>query len=79
MERDNILKLDLKGIKTPCFIVDTSLIERNAQVLKSVKDATGCKILLAQKGFAMFALYPILRRYLDGTCASSPHEARLGR
>lgn len=79
MERDNILKLDLNGIKTPSFIVDKGLLERNAKILKSVKDATGCKILLAQKGFAMFSLYPLLSRYLDGTCASSPHEARLGR
>jgi len=79
MERDNILKLNLQGIKTPCFIVDKGLIEKNARILKSVKDATGCRILLAQKGFAMFALYPLLRQYLDGTCASSPHEARLGR
>ena len=79
MERDNILKLDLGGVKPPAFIVDKGLLERNAKILKSVKDATGCKILLAQKGFAMFSLYPLLSRYLDGTCASSPHEARLGR
>ncbi|MGL4370717.1 MAG: carboxynorspermidine decarboxylase, partial [Spirochaetota bacterium] len=47
--------------------------------LKGVKDTTGCRILLAQKAFSMFSLYGQVSRYLDGTCASSPHEARLGR
>ena len=27
----------------------------------------------------MFSVFPLLRQTLDGVCASSPHEARLGR
>ena len=79
MERDNILKYDLSRVETPCFIVDTSLIERNLKVLASVKERTGCKVLLAQKAFSMWSLYPLIARYLDGSCASSPWEARLAR
>ena len=41
-------------------------------------DRTGCKILLAQKAFSMFAAYPIIREYLAGTTASGLFEARLG-
>jgi carboxynorspermidine decarboxylase len=79
MARDIILNLDLSRVETPCFIVDTSLIERNLRTLFSVKERTGCRILLAQKAFSMFALYPLIAQYLDGSCASSPYEARLAR
>lgn len=64
---------------TPAFIVDEDHIRRNCEVLASVKERTGCKILLALKGFAMWPLFPMISNYLDGTCASSPWEARLGR
>ncbi|MEE9369378.1 MAG: carboxynorspermidine decarboxylase [Pontiella sp.] len=67
------------NIKTPAFIVDESLIQKTCEILASVKDRTGCTILLALKGFAMWPLFPLIREYLDGTCASSPWEARLGR
>ncbi len=66
------------NIKTPCYIVDEGLLKKNLEILKHVKDKTGCKILLAQKGFSMYSLYPLIRRYLDGTTASSLNEARLG-
>lgn len=66
-------------MKTPAFVVDEELIRRNCEVLASVKERTGCKMLLALKGFAMWPLFPLIRDYLDGVCASSPWEARLGR
>lgn len=66
-------------MKTPVFIVDEERIRSNCEVLAAVKERTGCKILLALKGFAMWPLFPLIREYLDGTCASSPWEARLGR
>jgi carboxynorspermidine decarboxylase len=66
-------------MKTPVFIVDEARIRKNCQTLTSVKERTGCKILLALKGFAMWPLFPLIREYLDGVCASSPWEARLGR
>ncbi len=69
---------DLKSAETPSYIVDEELLEGNLRILKSVQDRTGCKILLALKGFAMFSLFPQIRRHLSGTCASSLHEARLG-
>ncbi len=66
-------------MKTPVFIVDEERIRKNCQTLASVKERTGCTVLLALKGFAMWPLFPLIREYLDGTCASSPWEARLGR
>ncbi len=71
--------LPLNQIETPCFVVDKALLCRNLAVLDSVRKRTGIKILLAQKAFSMYAVYPLLAEVLDGTCASSPDEARLGR
>jgi carboxynorspermidine decarboxylase len=66
-------------VTTPAFVVDEGLLRENLAVLAEVKEQTGCRILLALKCFAMFSVFPLLKTVLDGTCASSPHEARLGR
>jgi len=66
-------------IPTPSFIVDCSAIERNMRVLAEVKQRTGCQIVLALKAFSTFSLFPMMRKTLDGCCASSVDEARLGR
>lgn len=71
--------LPLNSIETPSFVVDLSLLRRNLAILGGVQKKTGTRILLAQKAFSMFSVYPMLAKVLCGTCASSPHEARLGR
>ena len=48
-------------------------------MLASVMERTGCKILLAQKAFSNFKLYPLISKYLAGSEASGLYEARLGR
>ena len=58
-------------MKTPVFIVDEERIRKNCEVLASVKERSGCRILLALKGFALWPLFPLIREYLDGVCASS--------
>ncbi len=79
MDRNYFVNLDVKRVPTPCFVVDTSALERNLEILDTVQQRSGCRILLALKGFAMFSVFPLLRKTLKGICASSPHEARLGR
>lgn len=70
---------DPQEVETPCFVVDEALLNRNLEVLGRVQERTGARILLALKGFAMFSVFPLLKKTLKGTCASSPHEAMLGR
>jgi carboxynorspermidine decarboxylase len=70
---------DWERLPSPCFVVDEVALRRNLSYLQEVQDKAGCRILLALKGFAMFSLFPVIRETLRGTCASSPHEARLGR
>lgn len=66
-------------LPTPCFVVDEALLENNLKILRGVMRRTGCKILLAQKAFSLYKLYPLIGQYLSGTAASGLFEARLGR
>jgi len=63
---------------TPVYLLDETLIEENMRIMQYVKDRTGCRMLHALKAYASFATFPMMRRYLDGVCASGLHEARLG-
>ncbi len=65
-------------VDTPCYVLDEAALIRNLGILREVKERADCKILLAQKAFSMFAVYPLISRYLDGTTASGLYEARLG-
>ncbi len=67
-----------KEVQTPCYVVEERLLRKNLEILKRVKDATGCKILLAQKAFSMYYFYPLIGEYLDGLTASGLYEAKLG-
>jgi carboxynorspermidine decarboxylase len=76
---ERIRRFDTARVPSPCFVVDTVAIEENLRVLEQVQRASGAKILLALKAFAMWRLAPLVSRYLHGTCASGYDEARLGR
>ncbi|MDO4455011.1 MAG: carboxynorspermidine decarboxylase [Eubacteriales bacterium] len=65
-------------IRTPYFLVDERRLRRNLEILKDVAQKADCKILLAQKAFSMFSVYPLMRQFLAGTTASGLYEARLG-
>jgi carboxynorspermidine decarboxylase len=71
--------IDVSGVDTPAYIVDLGRLRANLAILRDVQARTGCKILLALKGFAMWSVFPVVGEYLAGIAASSPHEARLGR
>ncbi len=93
MIQEKTLHMLQHAAPSPCFVVDASLLQKNASVLQNVQKRTGAKILLALKGFAMWHMFPLLSRApiyggqggqvgqgpLYGVCASSPHEAQLGR
>lgn len=66
------------SLKTPCFVVQEQRLKENLQILKEICDETGCRILLAQKAFSMYRIYPLIGEYLNGTTASGLYEAKLG-
>ena len=65
-------------IPTPAYVLDEAQLIRNGEILAGVAERTGAKILLAQKAFSNYDLYPVLEPYLAGTEASGLYEARLG-
>ncbi|HZK55357.1 MAG TPA: carboxynorspermidine decarboxylase [Desulfosporosinus sp.] len=72
------MDIDYSAIPSPCYIVDERLLLRNLEILHSVQQRTGCKVLLALKAFSMFSVFPLVSKYLTGVTASSLFEARLG-
>ncbi|MDR3600583.1 MAG: carboxynorspermidine decarboxylase [Desulfosporosinus sp.] len=72
------MELDFTALPSPCYVVDQRLLVRNLEILRSVQQRTGCKILLALKGFSMYSVFPLVGNYLQGVTASSLFEARLG-
>ena len=69
---------EMRTPRTPYFLVDETRLIQNLELLQDVSRRAGCKILLAQKAFSLYACYPLIRRYLAGSTASGLHEARLG-
>lgn len=65
-------------LQTPCYVIDEKKLKENLRILQEIERETGCHILLAQKAFSAFALYPLIGQYLSGTTASGLYEARLG-
>ena len=61
----------------PRYIIDEAKLEANLKILASVRERAGVNILLAQKAFSCFELYPLVAKYLDGATASGLFEARL--
>ena len=75
----NLSETALAALPTPCYLLDEAQLRRNGEILLGVQQRTGCRILLAQKAFSNFNVYPVLAPYLAGTEASGLYESRLGR
>ena len=63
----NLSEAALAALPTPCYLLDEARLRRNGEILLGVQQRTGCKILLAQKAFSNYDLYPVLAPYLAGT------------
>lgn len=75
----NKIAFDINKVDTPCYVIDLGLLRTNLQLLQDIQRRTGCKILLALKGFAAWSTFDICRDYLAGAAASSLHEAKLAK
>ncbi|MEI8352588.1 MAG: carboxynorspermidine decarboxylase [bacterium] len=63
---------------TPYYLIDERKLLRNLEIIRLVRDRSGARSLLALKCFSTWAVFPLMRRYLDGTTSSGVYEARLG-
>ncbi|WP_231229840.1 carboxynorspermidine decarboxylase [Helicobacter pylori] len=64
-------------IPTPCYVLESERLEKNAKILEIVRQQSGAKVLLALKGYAFWREFGILRQKLNGCCASGLYEAKL--
>jgi carboxynorspermidine decarboxylase len=71
--------MDLGALPSPCYLLESSRLRSNLQRIGRVQRESGCTIILALKGFAMWSAFPMVRDYLTGCSASSYNEARLAR
>ncbi len=71
--------LPLEKIEGSSYVIDLAKIRYNMRILDRVQKEAGCEILLALKGFSTIAVFPEMRQWLAGCCASGLWEARLAR
>jgi carboxynorspermidine decarboxylase len=61
------------------YVISIAALKRNTAILREVKEAAGCGLVLALKGFACWKAFPHIRDDLDGCCASGLWEGLLAR
>jgi len=71
--------MKIQDLKTPYYLCEEELLEKNLKLLEYVQTQSGAKIILALKGFAMYSTFPLVKKYLQGCTASGLHEALLAR
>ena len=67
-----------KELKTPYYLIDESRLLKNMERIKYVREKSGAKSVLALKCFSSWAVFPLMKEYMDGTTSSSLYEAKLG-
>ena len=78
VKQENLILKSMNALPTPSYVIDEARLVGNLQILHRVEQEAGCRILLAQKAFSIYQLYPLIGRYISGTTASGLYEARLG-
>lgn len=68
----------LTKINTPYYLIDENVLISNLEKIQYLRKYAGVKILLATKCFSTYAVFPLLKKYLDGTISSSLYETKLG-
>ena len=61
------------------FVVSIAALKRNTRILREVREAADCRLVLALKGFSCWKAFPHIAADLDGCCASGLWEALLAR
>ncbi|MCW1360143.1 carboxynorspermidine decarboxylase [Campylobacter sp. CCS1377] len=70
----------LDGLKTtPAYILEEDKLRKNCELLASVGEKSGTKVLLALKGFAFSRAMKIVGEYLQGCTCSGLWEAKFAK
>jgi carboxynorspermidine decarboxylase len=71
------MAIDFSQIPSPCYVLEEKLLRKNLELINRVQNESGAEIILALKGFSMYIMFPMVKKYLSGATASSLNEARL--
>lgn len=74
MKTDNI---SFNGVTTPIYIIEEKRLRSNLRLIANVAQRANVEIILAFKAFALWKTFPIFRKYIHATTASSLCEAML--
>ena len=72
-------KLNFSSLNRPMYVLEENKLIHNLSVIRDVADKSGIEIILAFKAYALWKTFPIIRRYINATTASSLYEARLAK
>jgi carboxynorspermidine decarboxylase len=68
----------LPHIRTPYYLIDEVGLLKNLEIIRTIREESGAKSVLALKCFSTWCVFDLMRQYMDGTTSSSLFEARLG-
>ncbi|MFA6281380.1 MAG: carboxynorspermidine decarboxylase [Candidatus Omnitrophota bacterium] len=66
-------------LTTPYYLIHEKNLLRNLKIINHVRKNSGAKIVLALKCFSTWSVFPLMKKYMDGTTSSSLYEVRLGK
>lgn len=69
---------EYKKVETPCHIININKLTQNLELLQHISKESGCKLLMAIKGFSFSPLFKYIRPYIDGVSSSGLYESILG-
>lgn len=64
-------------LPTPYYIIEEEKLRRNLTLISDIARRADVEFILAFKAFALWKTFPIFRKYISHTTASSLYEARL--
>ena len=68
---------NIENIPSPAWILEEKLLQDNLDIFQYIQNRSDAKILLALKGYSLWASFPQISKTLIGCCASGLWEAKL--
>jgi carboxynorspermidine decarboxylase len=68
----------MPDLRTPYYLIDETKLLKNLQIIKTIREQSGTKSVLALKCFSTWSVFGLMSQYMDGTTSSSLFEAQLG-
>jgi carboxynorspermidine decarboxylase len=77
MKKQSNIENMINNLPSPVWLLEETLLQNNLDILQDIQNRSGAKILLALKGYSLWASFPQIKKTLKGCCASGLWEAKL--